>query len=77
MFPAVPSFDVYRGEGFKLALLSHFSAFCGPFAVSIPSLSPDPAALWRAAVGTAVLETAGFGGFGPEDIGAGALWGMA
>jgi hypothetical protein len=25
-----------RGERFRLALLSHFSAFCGPFAVSIP-----------------------------------------
>lgn len=35
-----------RGEGFRLALLSHFSAFCGPFAVQIPIASqPVPAAL--------------------------------
>jgi hypothetical protein len=33
--PAPPSIHqhFYRGERFYLALLSHFSAFCGPFAV--------------------------------------------
>jgi hypothetical protein len=34
-----------RGEGFTSALLSHFSAFCGPFAVPIPGpLQPVRAA---------------------------------
>lgn len=39
VFPPVLGQRTYRGERFRLALLSHISAFCGPFAVQIPGAS--------------------------------------
>jgi hypothetical protein len=46
VFPAVPGKRTYRGEGFRLTLLCHFSPFCGPCAVQIPDASrPERAVL--------------------------------